>query len=194
MAANHPAVPVHAFEPNPHTQARLARNLALNPGVALTWHALALSDTEGEAEFFAFEGNDSGLSSLRVPLAGDDTRRHTVLTPVSTLDAQRSRMSHPIGVIKIDVQGHEPAVLRGATDTLSRDRPVVVFEHEDINFNDAREAGEAKQALRDLLTALGYTVFYISRKDPDLLFPVRWDAPLNGDLIALPLARADDGD
>ena len=35
----------------------------------------------------------------------------------------------PVALIKIDVEGHEAAVVRGAADTIAADAPSVVFEY-----------------------------------------------------------------
>jgi hypothetical protein len=35
----------------------------------------------------------------------------------------------PVALIKIDVEGHEGAVVRGAAEVIGRDAPVVVFEY-----------------------------------------------------------------
>ena len=37
----------------------------------------------------------------------------------------------PVGFIKIDVEGHEEAVLRGAAQTIARNRPVLMIEIEE---------------------------------------------------------------
>ncbi|OGX38617.1 MAG: hypothetical protein A3C53_04135 [Omnitrophica WOR_2 bacterium RIFCSPHIGHO2_02_FULL_68_15] len=49
--------------------------------------------------------------------------------PVTTLDACLAghECAAPL-LIKIDVEGHEAAVLRGASETLARYRPWVIFE------------------------------------------------------------------
>ena len=54
--------------------------------------------------------------------------------PVKRLDDQHL---DNVGLIKIDVEGHELAVLHGAADTLTRNRPAVVVEAEERHHPNA---------------------------------------------------------
>ena len=86
----------------------------------------------------------------------------------------------------MDVQGFEREVLLGAQGLVATHRPAILFEHEDQNFTTAAQAEQAKRDLARFFEEHCYGVFYITRHDPDLLFPVAWDRPLLGDLLALP--------
>lgn len=120
---------VIAFEPNPASAERVRQRV---PDVEL--HPVALSNYDGHVE-------------LRVPivrgqaLAGwgtvEPTNTHPALplerydivrVPTRTLDSFELK---DVGFIKIDVEGHEIAVLEGGIETLRRERPVIVVEAED---------------------------------------------------------------
>src|SRR5205823_1181478 len=58
-----------------------------------------------------------------------------------------------VDVIKIDVEGAEELVLRGATKTLTANRPVVIFE---FNPGCAAHLSLSPYGARDLLERLGY--------------------------------------
>jgi len=47
---------------------------------------------------------------------------------VLTFSIDSLRISHKISLIKIDAEGHEPAVLRGAQKLLERDMPILILE------------------------------------------------------------------
>ena len=75
----------------------------------------------------------------------------TVPVPMRRLDSYE----YPsIGCIKIDVEGHEEAVLRGARETLIRDHPQLIIECEE------RHNPGAIQRVRRFLEELGYRGFF----------------------------------
>lgn len=59
-----------------------------------------------------------------------------------------------VGFVKIDVEGHELAVLRGATETLTRNRPAVLVEAEE------RHHRNAVGAITELLNGLNYQGYF----------------------------------
>lgn len=125
---------VHAIEPLRQISDVLAHNVALNPNLrgSILMHRIAVSDARGEATFYETV-NPYGLFSTSSTLDRDfgalhgDVREHIV--PVSTLDdlAQRHALTD-IAFIKMDVEGHEAAVMRGSLATIAACRPVIGIE------------------------------------------------------------------
>lgn len=116
---------VHAFEPNPKMYSRLKAAL----GGKVHLHTVALSDTAGEAEFIVprtKRGYSNQHGSLSRLAAGGD--HGVVKVQTRRLDDLEIR---DVGFIKVDVEGFECAVLAGATETLKRERPVLVVELEE---------------------------------------------------------------
>lgn len=105
---------VHTFEPNPTNFECLKHNLARYKNVTI--HNVALSDTNGTCTTVQGDANNSGDISID-PTQGDIPRR--------TLDSFNLK---DVGFIKIDTQGHETQIIRGARDTLQRCRPVMLIE------------------------------------------------------------------
>ncbi|MGY6628558.1 MAG: FkbM family methyltransferase [Oceanicaulis sp.] len=144
MAALCPCV--WAFEPNP----KLFDFLRRAAGPRVTCHGTALSDNEGEAELMV-PGADGRYSNQGASLnpdkiAGAAHMRVTVRTaPLDGLDPP------PVGFIKIDVEGHERAVLEGARGVIARDRPVMIIEIEE------RHTGIDLDTALDFVESLGYT-------------------------------------
>lgn len=139
MARAHPALRVEAYEPVARTRAKLARNLALN-GLTdrVRLHAVALSDTAGEATI-AIDPRSSGLSTLAsaAPEAARRAYAASETVPTARLDDLTEVAGRTIA-LKIDVEGHEPAVLRGASRLLAEARGVAQIEIRDRNAAEVR--------------------------------------------------------
>jgi FkbM family methyltransferase len=111
-----------AFEPDPNTVRSLRRNVAINDlDELVTVYELALGDADGEIPFTV--GRDTGN---RVASAGEKNVR-TVRQ--KRLDALIGGASHPILMIKMDVEGYGEEVLRGAQALLANDPlKIIVLE------------------------------------------------------------------
>ena len=103
-----------AIEAMPDKAATLRRKFP-----AAVIHACAVGEFEREVDFFV-DRAQSGYSSLSSYREG--TERITV--PLRTLDSLVTEAD----VIKIDVEGAELGVLRGAEKLIARSRPVIMFE------------------------------------------------------------------
>jgi FkbM family methyltransferase len=126
LAAARPDIPIVAFEPHPRLHALLAANVRANGFRRITTEQIALSDREGILPFYL---NRSDMSSSLE--RGFDTNQEGVVSvPVMSLDgylAQREAFSGRL-LLKVDVEGHEPAFFAGAEQTLRRHRPDIIAE------------------------------------------------------------------
>lgn len=125
---------VHAFEPNPSVFRRLADNVRTN-GASITLHQLGVAETAGCAQLVT--EHDFPLTSGGRLTPGGDIR-------VVSIDELEIR---GVTAVKIDVEGAECDVLRGAIDTLRRDRPLIITE---------TLQGSATHDQRQILAPLGY--------------------------------------
>jgi FkbM family methyltransferase len=125
---------VVSFEPSPNTVPFLRRTIA-DSGLGDRWRLVekAVACTPGNARF-SLSAKTEGLY---------DGLRHTHRTPearqveveVTSLDEEwMSRGCPPVSMIKIDVEGGELDVLRGARECLSRERPHILLEWSDLNL------------------------------------------------------------
>jgi FkbM family methyltransferase len=157
---------VMAFEPHPVVFELLSGNIARWNGAHVAEvlaHQLALSDHAGTAELnagHAFHAN-MGLSSLQD--AGEATAKD-VLVPVEVKRLDDVIGEERIGLMKIDVEGHEPGVLRGSLEALEsgRIRDVIFEDHNPYPDDSTR-----------LIEDAGYKLFSLSND----LFGVNLGAP-----------------
>ena len=142
---------VHAFEPLP----RFAKFLAAAFGDRVVVEAVALSDTTGESRLRVPTANralatiESTNTLAKAPTVG---RIDDLVVPRRRLDDYGLT---DVAFIKIDVEGHELAVLKGARGTITRDRPALLIEIEDRHRPNA--IVETVAYLRDL----GYDGFFL---------------------------------
>lgn len=105
---------VLAFEPVPENIKWLEENIRANDVKNITVFPIALGDKNAEVQMISHNEEEFGNFSMR---EGKGTQ-------VKTLDS----IGRHIDVLKIDVEGCEPAVLRGAQEIIHRDRPTILFE------------------------------------------------------------------
>jgi FkbM family methyltransferase len=115
-----PAGHVHAFEPFPSNHVRLATSVKLNQATNVSVHAVALAEHTGSAPFHA---SASSLMGSLAPSGGDTAMS---VACVSADDVMRTVRAPD--VVKIDAEGAELAVLRGASRMLTTVRPTVLVE------------------------------------------------------------------
>lgn len=154
-----PGGKVVSFEPEAENFTRLLDNLRLNSFAHVEPVNMAVGEAEGEAEFFVNADNDGGHALWDVGLhafnrlSREAPRAHRV--KVTSLDAfLGARDLPPIRALKIDAEGAEQQVLRGA-EALLRDRPIPFVVCEVNRFGLAR-MGASEAGLRAYMAGLGY--------------------------------------
>ncbi len=157
LCAQNGADRVIAFEPSAANIAAFREHLSANPALAERIEIVhaAVADRDGEVEFLVNE-QDGAVCQIRA--SGVDGYDHGEAASVHTvaalrLDAWRAARPSPPSLVKIDVEGAEALVLRGAARLLATDRPVVVME--------VHNAGAARAAIAQLAEAR-YRVWQIN--------------------------------
>jgi FkbM family methyltransferase len=141
-----PAGQVLAFEPQPLARQLLRANLAANQignvrleatlcGAARGWADIPAIDYHRPGNFGATAFEAGGQGAERVPIAPLD----------DVFDGERLRL------VKVDAEGMEADVLRGAQRLLERLRPILYVENESL---------ERSEDLLRLIAALGYAAYW----------------------------------
>jgi FkbM family methyltransferase len=154
---------VIAFEPNPLNRHILKLNLQLNKMRNVDVEDAALSDTNGVGRFFV-QRTTGGTSSLN-PHHYGFTYDRTIQVKVRKLDDFEIS---EVDVLKIDAEGNELHILRGASQTINRARPIIAVEvHHSKNLLGATCHCETCE----YLSSLNYHVRLLGEYTPT---PVHW--------------------
>ena len=175
--------PLYAFEPQQRVFQILCANLALND----VRNVLAYPDAVGAENGHVFLPpldygavfNFGGVSIL------PPDAQQGIRTPVVTLDSLELPACH---VIKIDVEGFEPQVLRGAQATIMRHRPVLYVEN---------DRAQNQQEVISLIDELGYRQYWhtpplYDPKNPNGCAENVFPGIVSVNLFCLPKERPDD--
>jgi FkbM family methyltransferase len=184
---------VHAFEPTPTTRALLCNNLAVNRLEVVSVFPSALAERAGTAQLRVHK-QMSGLNTLasrditwnRQTLVADEI----VEVPVTTLDAHSEEHGlHHVDFLKIDVEGFELGVIRGARKLLHEKWiDLILLEIGDVT---CATAGVEPMDLLDELESYGYQLHSINSggeiADRVRLFP---STTFSANFVAMPVTSA----
>lgn len=151
------------FEPIPDLYAALQEKYS---GTNCNISQIALSNVAGEAQFNYVTSNPSYSGLLRRRY----DRPHEEDTSIRVKTARMDEVlpgNYPAALIKIDVEGAEMLVLQGARETLSRCKPVVIFEH-GIGASDVY--GTKPEDVFRFFSSLGFGIFlledFLAKRQP----------------------------
>lgn len=141
---------VYAFEPHSGICEKLSDALPKN----VTLYNVGLSDHRGRATLWSPSGGTGteGRSSLLSEGAEGWVEQSVQIVPLDDFDLSG------IGFVKVDVEGYELPVLRGAASLLEREHPNVLVEVEQAHHGD-----DDMEAVFSFLTGLGYEGSFLSR-------------------------------
>jgi len=145
-------IEIIALEPNPKNFRILKTNIAANGLSCVTCESLAVSDSDGLATLYLTESDMS--ASLMKGFQAEDTKQIDSIQ-VSTVSLDSYLRCREIGgpkVIKVDIEGHEPAFFRGASETIVAYKPDIILE---VLY-------EQDPALISQLKSLGYHFYPIT--------------------------------
>jgi FkbM family methyltransferase len=157
---------VYSFEPSPANLYILGWHRTINNFPQWTIVPKAVSDEDAvERQFFLIDSGDSPMNSLTTGVPGMPLMegREVGMTSVQTitLDTFCEKVGVRPDLVKIDVEGAELLVLRGAGELLGESPPTLILAVHPYWL----PTGQSPAQIVELLKAYGYTVFN-SKGDP----------------------------
>jgi len=120
---------VYAFEPLPEAAARAAATFALNRLTNVRLYCCAVGESDGATRLLHAPGRSTIASTHRTRLLSEHRLIAEIPVPRRSLDSLRKEFCWgPVSLIKIDVEGSEAEVLKGAEALLRTDRPGILYE------------------------------------------------------------------
>jgi FkbM family methyltransferase len=170
---------VYAFEPNESTRRRLASAIDANGLAHVTVDPRGVAEREGPAGFVAPPAGHvwDGTGHLTA-----ETSPKGSTIECTTLDAfAAERRFDRLALVKIDVEGWELSVLRGARQTLARLRPAVIFEYDPAYVV---RSGASADALMQCWSDADYEICALDPRHPPVVVAGLGDR--GGNFLALP--------
>lgn len=153
MARRYPNTTILAFDCQEYLIRCLNKTLDLNTITNVQSYVMAISDIDKTIKFGSIDynfGGNFGAFELEPPAQNTDFNGRPLPGKFDELDQRtidRFNLTN-VGLIKIDVEGMELKVIKGALDTLQRCRSVVLFENHKCDYS----------AVVDLLNSINYRV------------------------------------
>jgi FkbM family methyltransferase len=148
---------VVAVEPNPVTADELRRGIAASDWKNIVVVQAACGDQRTRMKLFQAAPSNTGMASLskQNAMASGADGAHYFEVDVVPLDEIFPPTKAPrLDVLKIDTEGAETMVLRGASTLIVRYRPGIMVE---TNDRQLRALNSSKRELEGLLASYGYT-------------------------------------
>lgn len=131
---------VHAFELDTNLLPCIQQNLAMKKVYNVTTHPVGLGEKEKSV---SIKTTNKSFGTHVDPTKEDGKFK------IKTLDSFNLQN---VDFIKIDAEGYEPLVAKGAIKTIERCKPIILYERKD----HPERYGYKQDSIRDILMPLGY--------------------------------------
>ncbi|MDJ0703814.1 MAG: FkbM family methyltransferase [Leptolyngbyaceae cyanobacterium MO_188.B28] len=142
----------HSFEPSPDAFKVLKHNIMVNPGHLVHPYPFAVNSSDNKLNLYPDVADHCIVSPKRDSFVSDSC----ITVDAIRLDTFVLTQKIKPDVIKIDVEGYEMDVLRGAKRLLSDYSPLIFLE---IHPDELRDNGQTVEQVLSFLTNLNYIFF-----------------------------------
>lgn len=152
----------YAFEPIQEAAQALKENLIINNIQNVFVYQNAVSDYSGKITLKMPNMNEWGLSTI-----GTNVLRFipVIERQIECIDLDsfvKTQNIKKVHFMKLDTEGSELKILRGAKKMIARDRPIMILEYNEINM---KQCGIRSQELDEFLIEMKYEWKFISSED-----------------------------
>lgn len=155
---------MHGFEPSPDSFALLnATILRNNLKAQVRANQIAVYSEPGEMDFQVHTANHGAFDGFQETGYAGAGEAKVIKVPVTTLDIYAKQVALVrLDLLKIDAEGAELFVLRGARDVLVNLQPVVLFE---VGYQNLRPYGVLPVDIYRFFEDVGYRVMNLRRRE-----------------------------
>lgn len=143
---------IYGFEPVPFLYKKALHNISLNNFSNITLINKAISSTAGELYFDSVD-NTHNSGGTKMSFDSDSNNKVEAITIDDFFESEKLT---GIDLIKADIEGFEMEMLKGATQTLSKYKPMLFLE---LNNDFLSQAGSSGADMIKFLSELGYKVY-----------------------------------
>lgn len=157
LSENRPTV---LFDPNPEVSKICRQMLELNGFKQYKLEQSGVSDTEGQLKFYI--SSSAYMSSFDKSHAAKDKIVAEIEIPVTTMNLYiKANPQYRPKILKIDVEGFEINVLKGAVNLLEQYHPAILIE--------ILDTGDNRKEIIDFMKTFGYEAYYLWNKNTGML-------------------------
>lgn len=156
----------YSFEPDSENYDYLSRNRDNNKFSNIALFKTALGEQPGKGELYKLYDNNPGANRILADKPNQQIVSETI--EISVLDDfKKTGAIHKVDLLKIDVEGFEPFVLKGAKEIIQTWQPILFVELAEVNL---RQQGYTAKKLIELIESFDYDV-----KDARTMQPIDKD-------------------
>jgi FkbM family methyltransferase len=157
LSENRPTV---LFDPNPEVSKICKQMIEANNFINYRLEQSGVSDQEGQLRFYI--SSSAYMSSFDKEHAAKDKIVAEINIPVTTMNLfLEANQQYQPKILKIDVEGFEINVLRGATQLLENYHPAILIE--------ILDTGQNRKEIIEFMTTYGYEAYYLWNKNNGML-------------------------
>lgn len=146
LASKNSKAKIHSFEPVDENIVYFEKNIKLNKANNIQINKLAVGDREGSIKIYLSSTNVGTHSAVQSVSEGSEY----VEVPVTSLDAYTKKNKIKVDLLKVDVEGYDGVVYKGATSFIKKQQPTLFAEYAPIALK--KSGYEPKQFLDEVLS------------------------------------------